>query len=328
MPLRQNRSATVNLRGEPEPLALLLTPIGEPADLWVEAFRAELPGVEIRLWPDVGDRRSIEYAVVGSLPPGELARLPRLRLIASLFAGQDLLLSDEMLPPAVPIVRTDNPDGDPMMSEFVVLHVLRHHRHMPAYAMAQSRREWRQIRQPRAGDRRVGIMGLGPIGLGAARALRGLGFAIAGWTRRAREEEGIETFHGRAQFPAFLARSEIIVNLLPLTPQTEDILDATAFAMLPRGASVINLGRGQHLVDEDLLGAIATGHIVAATLDVFRIEPLPAESHFWTNPAITVTPHVARRLDVEGIARRVAEQVRRLDEGRPLENLVDRVAGY
>ena len=309
-------------------MALLLTPLSIPAADWLRCFAAELPGMEVRVWPDVGDRAEIDIAVVGRLPDGELASFPHLRLIASLFAGQDLLLSDPALPPGVPIVRTSNPDGEVMMSETALLHVLRHHRSLPAYLLAQQRREWKPLRRIPASQRRVGVMGLGALGLGVARMLRDHGFDVAGWVRRPRQAEGIAVFHGRDQLGAFLARSEILVNLLPLTTQTPDILCRETLAQLPQGASVINLARGQHLVEEDLLAALDSGQIAAATLDVFRTEPLPRESPLWTHPGVTITPHVARRLEAPGIVARVAENIRRLQRGQELRELIDRQAGY
>jgi glyoxylate/hydroxypyruvate reductase len=153
-------------------------------------------------------------------------------------------------------------------------------------------------------------------------------FNVAAWTRRAREVTGIATFRGRDQLPQFLARTEILVNLPPLTPQTQDMLDRTRLHLLPRGASLINLARGHHVVDADLIELLDRGHVAAATLDAFRVEPLPEDHPFWSHPAITITPHASRRLDIAGIARRVAAQWRRAQAGEPLHHLVDRATGY
>jgi glyoxylate/hydroxypyruvate reductase A len=232
-------------------MALLLTPLGPPPE-WLRHFKAELPDLEVRLWPEFGNRDEIEIAAVGSLPHGELARLPKLRMIASLFAGQDLLLGDPQLPD-VPIVRTDTPDGSWSMTETVLLHVLRHHRFLPQYQEAQQRREWKPLPRLRPSETKVGIMGLGPLGLAAAKTLRDYGFDVAGWVRRRREEAGIAVFHGNDQLGAFLARSMIVVNLLPPTPALRDVLNRETFALLPKGASIINLGRGMHILDEDLI---------------------------------------------------------------------------
>jgi glyoxylate/hydroxypyruvate reductase len=307
-------------------MALLLNPPGPPPE-WLRQLKAALPDIEVRLWPEVGNRDEIEIAAVGSLPHGELARLPKLRMIASLFAGQDLLLGDPQLPD-VPIVRTDTQEGSQSMTETVLLHVLRHHRFMPQYRDQQQRHAWKPLPRLRPRDTKVGIMGLGPLGLAAAKALRDYGFDVAGWVRRPREEAGITVFHGGDQLAAFLARSMIVVNLLPPTPALRDVLNRKSFALLPKGASIVNLGRGTHLVEEDLVAALDSGHLAAATLDVFRQEPLPQESPLWTHPRITVMPHVARRLEIDEIVPRIADNVRRLQSGQKLVNLVDRALGY
>lgn len=309
-------------------MALLLTPLFNDAEEWRHCFAAELPGLEVRIWPEVGDPADIEIAVIGWLPDGKLRSFPRLRLIASLLAGQDVLLSDPLLPADVPIVRTSDPNGDPMMTEVVLLHVLRHHRDLPAYQAAQQRAEWITLPRRRASERRVGLMGLGMIGLAAAKALRDLGFQVAGWARRPRSVEGITVFAGEAQFGEFLARSEILVNLLPLTTQTRDILRRETLMQLPQGAAVINLGRGPHMVEADLIAVLDAGHLAAATLDVFRIEPLPANSPLWRHPKITIIPHASRRIDARDIAPRICDSIRRLWRGEPLMNLVDRARGY
>jgi glyoxylate/hydroxypyruvate reductase A len=249
-------------------------------------------------------------------------------MIASLVAGQDLLLGDPQLPSDVPIVRTDTAEGSQSMTETVLLHVLRHHRFLPQYQEQQQRREWQPRPRLRPRDAKVGIMGLGPLGLAAAKTLRDYGFDVAGWVRRPREEAGIAVFHGPDQLGAFLARSMIVVNLLPPTPALHEILNRETFALLPKGASIINLGRGAHVVDEDLIAALDSGHLGAATLDVFRLEPLPAESPLWAHPRITIMPHVARRLEIDEIVPRISENVRRLHAGQPLVNLVDRALGY
>jgi glyoxylate/hydroxypyruvate reductase A len=309
-------------------MAILLAPISGPESAWRPLLEAALPGYEVRYFPDIGDPKEIDIAAVARLPRGTLASLPNLRLICSLFAGQEGLLADTTIPKHVPIVRTGNLDGDRMMDENALLHVLRHHRGLPDYLLAQQRREWRRNRVLRAGERKVGVMGLGPIGMGVAKCLRDHGFVTAGWARSPKDVERIEIFSGPSQLPAFLARSEIVVCLLPLTRETENILDRRAFAHMPKGASFINLARGQVVVDEDLVAALDEGRLSAATLDVFREEPLPPESPLWAHPRITVMPHVSRRHDPVDIVPRVAEHVRRLEQGLPPEQLVDRALGY
>ena len=308
-------------------MALLLSPQPGTGDIWRRAFAAAMPELEVRVWPDIGNPADIDIAAVGAMPAGALAKLPNLRLILSLTAGVDTLLGDSTLP-NVPIARTADPDGDAMMNETVLLHVLRHHRYMPDYLSAQQRSEW--IRRPikAARERAVGIMGLGSVGLAAAKALAAIGFRVAGWVRQARPDGEIEIFSGREQFDAFLARSEILIDLLPLTPQTYGIINAATLKALPAGAAFINLGRGDHVVEADLIAALDSGHLGAATLDVYPVEPLPKDSPLWRHPKITVMPHVARRLVPEEVASRICNVIREFRAGAPLAQAVDRTRGY
>jgi glyoxylate/hydroxypyruvate reductase len=309
-------------------MILLMSPIFAPPQVWREHFAREMPEVELRFWPEIGNPAEIEFAAISRLPENALRALPNLKLIVSLFAGQDMFLTDKTLPANVPIVRAANPAGDQMMTETVLLHVLRHHRQLPELLLAQQKGEWASPKRLRTRERKVGVMGLGPIGIAAARALRDLGFQTAAWVRRPRTVEGIEVFQGNEQLAAFLSRSEIVVNLLPLTPETEDILSAKTFAQMPKGASVINLGRGQHIVDDDLIAALDSGQIVAATLDVFRQEPLPKEHPFWRHPRITVIPHASRGQFPGEITPLICAHLRRFQRGEPLTDRVDIAAGY
>jgi glyoxylate/hydroxypyruvate reductase A len=308
-------------------MALLLTPLFGGPEVWRREFAAAMPDLEVRIWPEVGDPADIEAAAILALPPGALAKLPNLRLILSLTAGTDSMLRDPDLPD-VPIMRAGDPAGDAMMNETALLHVLRHHRNMPAYLRAQARREWKKLPVRRASERKVGVMGLGTIGLACARMVASVGFPVAGWVRQPRDEEGIEIFAGREQLGAFLARSEILLNLLPLTPETRGIISAETLAKLPAGAAVINLGRGEHVVEKDLMAALDSGHLAAATLDVYPVEPLPSDSPLWTHPKITVMPHVARRLDPSDLAPRICAILKDFRAGRPLGQMVDRRRGY
>ncbi len=286
-----------------------------------------MPGLDVRFWPEIGERTDIVYAAVGALPTGVLAGFPRLHLIASLFAGQDVLLADRQLPD-VPIFRTDDPAGDASFVECVLTHVLRHHRRLPEYAAQQQERTWSRLTLKRAADRSVGLMGLGSIGGPAARKLVDYGFKVRGWTRRPHTMAGVENFVGPEGLPPFLSDTEILVNLLPFTPATENILRHESLTMLPPGAGLVNLARGQHLVELDLLRLLDTGHLSAATLDVFVTEPLPADSPFWTHPRVTITPHASRELDIDGIASRIAAAIRRFELGEPFGPLVNRDVGY
>lgn len=308
-------------------MALLLTSsFAAPAE-WRKLLAAQMPELDVRIWPEVGNEADIEVAAVTTLPHGKLKSFQNLKMIVSLLAGAEVLLSDPQLPD-VPIVRAGNPEGDEMMSEAALVHVLRHHRHLPAYWAAQQRCEWISLPRLRARERKVGVLGLGVIGLPVAKALAAHGFAVAGWVRSARANDGIETFAGREQLPAFLARSEIVVNLLPLTPETRGILNSEAFARMPKGAAIVNLGRGAHVVEADLMAALDTDHLAGATLDVFPVEPLPKESPLWRHPKITITPHVARRIDAHDLVPNICDAIRTLQAGRPLAHLIDRKRGY
>lgn len=308
-------------------MAVLLTPLSRSADVWRRAFAAAIPELDLRIWPEVGSPAEISVAVLGAPPAGAFRKLSNLRLIVSLTAGTDALLRDPDLP-EVPIVRAGDPAGDAMINETTLLHVLRHHRHMPDYLRAQQRCEWIRMPIKAARERKVGVMGLGMIGLAAAKMLSSVGFEVAGWIRQPRPGSEIEVFNGREQRNTFLARSEILVNLLPLTPETRGIICAETLKMLPRGAAFINLGRGDHVVEADLIAALDSGHLAAATLDVFPIEPLPSDSPLWRHSKITVMPHVARNLDPEGLVPRICGIIRDFHAGVPLSKLVDRERGY
>jgi glyoxylate/hydroxypyruvate reductase A len=308
-------------------LALLLNPMFGGPEVWRPAFAAGMPDLEVRIWPEIGNPAEIEAVATGIPPAGMFARLTDLRLIFSLTAGTEGLLRDPDLPD-VPIARAGNPAGDAMMNETALLHVLRHHRNVPAYLRAQARSEWIKLPIRSAPERKVGVMGLGVIGLACARTIAALGFQVAGWVRTPRTVADIEVFSGNDQLEAFLARSEILLNLLPLTPETRGIIGARTLARLPAGAAVINLGRGEHVVEADLIAALDSGHIEAATLDVYPVEPLPQDSPLWRHPKITVMPHVARRLEPADLAMRICDILRRFRAGEPLPQLVDRDRGY
>jgi glyoxylate/hydroxypyruvate reductase A len=280
------------------------------------------------VWPELGDPTEIEAALVWRPPQGLLDRLPNLKLIASLGAGVDHIRADPSLPPGVPLVRLVDPYMTTAMSEYVQLQVLRLHRGGPVYLAQQHARVWRQWKQPNAAERRVGILGLGVLGGECALKLKVLGFDVAGWGRTEKKLAGIPSFHGADGLDALLARSEILVCLLPLTPATDGILDARLFDRLPQGAAIVNCARGRHLVEADLLAALDSGKLSAAVLDVFRDEPLPPDHPFWRHERILVTPHVAAATHPPTAALAVVENLRRLRDGRPLLNRVDGSEGY
>jgi len=309
-------------------MALLLTPpVQGTIEQWRDGILQEIPDLEIRLWPDVGDPADILYVLVGRFDLADMPEMPNLRLIMPMFAGVDHLVAHPNMPD-VPMVRTGPPDGDPAMTEYAVLHVLRHHRHMPEYLAQQRRSEWSVIPQKLPRDQRVGFMGFGMMAEPPARVLHGLGFDVAAWARSDRQDADIEMFCGAARLPEFLARTDILLCLLPLTDETVGILNAETFAQMPAGAAIINLGRGAHLVDDDLIAALDSGQLSGATLDATKPEPLPVESPLWSHERVTIMPHTARRVRADVIAPQVGEAIRRDIADEPQLWAVDRSAGY
>jgi glyoxylate/hydroxypyruvate reductase A len=303
-------------------------PSHEKIDWWIEQLQVLLPEWTIRSIHDPGDVEAVTYAVVWKPAEGAFLLFPNLKAIVSLGAGIDHVLADTKLPRQVPIIRTVGTDLTQRMREYVALHVLRHHRDMPTISANQRERRWKQLVVPPATNRTVGVMGLGNLGGTAASTLAALGFETLGWSRTQRDIEGITTFTGEAEFTAFLSRCEILVCLLPLTDATTGILDAKLFAKLPKGASVINAGRGPHLIDDDLFAALDSGQLSHATLDVFHVEPLPSEHPFWTHPKVTVTPHIASLIDAPTGSRIVAANIERFEREGSVADLADAERGY
>jgi glyoxylate/hydroxypyruvate reductase A len=313
--------------------AILLAVTGLDPTGWEERLRALAPHRDIRLWPQrLGDPADIAYACAWQAPRGLFAGLPRLKAIFSLGAGVDHVLGDPRLP-NVPVVRIVDPDLTMRMTEYVVLHVLMHHRRQRRYDAQQREGVWHEHEQPPASAVAVGVMGLGVLGGAAAAALRRIGFRVAGWSRSPKELSGIETFHGDDGLDAFLRCTEILVCLLPATPATRGILSLGLLRRLKRdgaagGAFLINAGRGALQVDADILAALDEGSLAGATLDVFPVEPLPATSRLWTHPGVTITPHNAAASDPDALVANVLRQIERCEASLPLEHVVDRAVGY
>ncbi len=313
--------------------AILIAVNGPQAGEWPALLRAHAKGRDIRVWPQaVGDLADIAYACVWMAPHGLLAGLPKLRGIINLGAGVDHLLADPALPD-VPVARVAHPDLTARVVEYVVLHVLMHHRRQRTYDAQQRDRIWKVHEQPTANEVAVGVMGLGVIGRAAAEAIARLGFQVAGWSRTQRSVAGVATFHGAAGLDLFLARTEILVCLLPQTPATEGLLNLALFRKLKHdgragGAVLINAGRGRLQVDADILAALDEGALAGATLDVFPQEPLPSDSPLWSHPGITITPHNAGDIAPHAFAAEVIAQIERFERGLPLDNLIDRQRGY
>lgn len=309
-------------------MALLFISHVDSPDDWKRAFAKLMPELELRVWPELGRKEEIEVALVWRPPRGSLLGLPNLKLIASLGAGVDHLLRDTLLPDGVPVTRFVDADLTAMMTEYAVLHVLACHRRLPEYLEQQRQGEWRELPQPLARERKVGVMGLGVLGGSAASRLAEFGFDVAGYSRSPKTIAGISVFAGPDQLKPFLARTEILVNLLPLTPETESLINRDTLSALPRGASFVNLGRGGHVVEADLATALESGQIRSAVLDVFRKEPLPLDSPFWKHPRVVVTPHVASITNPESGARKVIANLKLVRQGLPPQDQVDPKVGY
>ena len=261
-----------------------------------------------------------------------LAGFPNLKAIFSLGAGADHLTTDPNLP-TVPVARIVDPDLTKRMTEYVVMHALMFHRRQRIYGQQQRERVWFEHPQAAARDVHVGVMGLGELGTDAVSALRHIGFNVAGWSRTAKHIPGVETFHGQDGLDAFLARTEILIVLLPHTPATEGILNLELFRKLKRdgaagGAFLINVGRGKLQIDADILAALEQGLLAGAALDVFPTEPLPSASPLWLHPHVAISPHNAAVSDPNALVDNVLRQIENLEAGRPLENVIDRKTGY
>ncbi len=296
--------------------------------LWKKVLEAGLGPIDFRRLDALGDKADIEVALAWKPAAGLLASFPNLKLIVSLGMGVDHLLSDDKLPAAVPITRIMDDGLIGQMSEYALYWALRHHRDIDKYAASQRARQWKVEDFVDTIHRRIGILGLGTIGQDTAKKFAALGFPTAGWSRTAKDLPGIKTFYGADGFKRLLAESDILVNVLPLTRDTRGILDAKAFAALPKGAYFINMARGGHVVDDALLAALNSNHLGGAVLDVFNQEPLPADHPYWTHPKVHVTPHIAGATNPRTASPGVIENIKRLRSGGELMHRIDPKMGY
>jgi glyoxylate/hydroxypyruvate reductase A len=296
---------------------------------WKKVLEASFGPIDFRtIGEGLGKTDDIEIALAWKPDRGLLASLKNLKLIVSLGMGVDHLLADDRLPAGVPIVRIMDDGLIGQMSEYAIFWALRHHRDIDKYAASQRAKAWKPIDFVDTIHRRIGVMGLGTIGQDTAGKFAALGFPTAGWSRTAKTLPGIETFHGADGFAKFLARTDILVDVLPLTRDTRGLLDAKAFSALPKGAYFINMARGGHVVDDDLLAALDSGHLSGAVLDVFNTEPLPADHPYWTHPKVAVTPHIAGATNPRTASPGIIENINRLRAGQPLIHTVDPKTGY
>jgi glyoxylate/hydroxypyruvate reductase A len=314
-------------------MSLLIAIRGWHEPDWIDRFRRLMPERPVISARDPFDPATIDYVACWKHEPGSLARLPNVRALFSLGAGVDHLVGDPDLPPA-PIVRVVDPDLTQRMTEWVVWQCLDWLRQGKVYRSQQAACLWIDDRdQPTARELRIGIMGLGVLGMDAIRALRHLQFDVAGWSRSPKAIEGVPTFSGEGGMKAFLARTDILVSLLPLTGETGGILDRKLIEGLAKdgrlgGPVLINAGRGGLQLEADIVAALESGALKGASLDVFETEPLPESSSLWLHPQVTITPHNSAMSAPDAIAASIVSQVRNLEGGMPLRNVIDRARGY
>lgn len=315
-------------------MSILLASTADSANDWAAALAEfDLP-LPLKVWPEMGDPNTVEYAVVAKPPAGLLASLPNLKAILSLWAGVDHITSDPDWPRHIPIYRMVEPGLTLGMVEFVLSQALNLHLGNYDFLENAGKRVWNNAmrgpygREPLVQDRTVGILGLGEMGGNVAKGLVGAGFSVLGWARSRKSIDGVDCLSGPDGFDGILARSDILVNLLPLTPATDSILNAACFAKMRQGAALINVGRGQHIVDEDMIDALDRGHLSRAVLDVFRVEPLPDGHAFWTHPKIVVYPHVGSITRIGSGTVALAASIRKLVEGDAPDGLFDPGRGY
>ena len=297
------------------------------AQAWRDSFAEHCPDLEIRIFPEFGNASDIEYLAFMRPDFDVIPALPNLKAMFSRSAGVEAFIDHPNLPKC-PLGKIEPAGGDPMMTEYTVMHVLRFHREMPLYQQAQANREWLRRRIVRPEQRRIGFLGLGLMAKAPALVLQSLGFPVSAWVRSPREDEEIPIFHGPDQFEPFMTRTDIAVCLLPLTRETEGIFCARNFAMMPRGAMVINIGRGKHVVEADLIAALDSGQLSYAALDALYPEPLPPDSPLWLHPKVTVMPHVARRPTVAQLVTEIAANISSVESGGGLLQEIDKATGY
>jgi len=303
---------------------LIISPKKDPK-AWVEALKAEAPDLDLEVYPQVKDPSKIEYVLSWRHPHGIYRDFKNLKVIASMGAGIDHIISDKEIPEHIRITRVVDAQLTKDMSVFVLSLILEHLRNLNEHHCSS---EWKPKTYGRPENTQVGIMGMGVLGVGVAEKLIRNKFNVTGWSRTKKEILGVTTYHGDEQLQDFLEDSKILVNLLPLTSETKNILNKHLFEKLPEGAYVINVARGEHLIEDDLIEMINTGHLTGAALDVFRKEPLPAAHPFWKNKKIKVSPHIASITHPKSVVPQILENYERMKEGKELKNVVDREKEY
>jgi glyoxylate/hydroxypyruvate reductase A len=297
---------------------------------WQACFRKVDPRLDVRSWNDPSARpEEVRYVVVWEPEEGRFSRMSGLRAVFSSAAGVDHITRVSDWPRHLPLIRMGGDETEQRMGEYIAWGCLSLLRDTRAFALAQPERRWAHRDAPHsARHRTVGIMGLGNLGTAAARMLQGLNFTVRGWARSRKDIPGVRSFAGAAELPDFLAGTDILVSLLPSTPETAGLIDGAVLARLPAGAGLVSAGRGQHVVEPDLIAALDSGHLCGAVMDVFATEPLPAGDPLWLHPKVTVTPHVASMAPRQDRAAYVANAIAAHEAGRPLPNVFDPERGY
>lgn len=308
-------------------MRIVLHATGGKPDAWLKDVQAALPQASVRVWEE-GDREPADYAVVWK-PPVEVLQLPGLKAAFNLGAGVDAILQfGESLPKGLPIVRLDDAGMGMQMAEYVSWAVLRYFRRFDQFELQARAGEWRFLKPHDKRDFSIGILGLGVLGTRIAHSLAEFGFTLNGWSRTQKDLPGMQCFAGNDGLDEFLARSRLLVCILPLTEETSGILNAVTLGRMPKGSYLVNVARGDHVVEQDLLALVQNGHIAGATLDVFQKEPLPPYHPFWQEPRITVTPHIAALTLRGDSVRQIAGKIAAMECGEAIAGLVDRKKGY
>lgn len=304
----------------------LYTP--QNADHLAALLREALPEFELAVWPQAVDNEAVRYVVAWNPPDGFFAQFPRLRAVFALGAGVDRLLTRADLPLQVPVIRLTDAGMAGQMAEYALYGVLRYQRQFDLYQAQQARHAWQPLPPRLAPEVRVSVLGLGAIGAVVARTLADLGYAVSGWSRRPKDLPGIACHHGPAALDALLATTDVLISVLPSTPETRWLITGKQLAQLPRGAALINAGRGDQIDEAALLDMLDVGHLRFAQLDVFAHEPLPPDSPLWDRPEVTITPHIAAITLPGPAVAQIADKLRALQRGEVPAGLVDRTWAY
>lgn len=309
-------------------MAILVDTAPLPADSYLAALRAASNGIPVWAAGDTHDPDAVEALLAWRLKPGTIGRYRKLRVVCAIGAGVDKLLKAPDLPPHVAVTRTVDLSQHQQIAQYVVACALRHLRELPRYAAQQAQATWERHRVRAQEHCRIGVLGLGEVGQAIARAFLPLGYPVAGWSRSGRDVAGVQPFSGDAGLPALLAQTDVLVCALPLTAATQGLLNRSTLAQLPRDAYVINIGRGEQMVEADLRALLDEGHLAGAALDVFEREPPLADNWVWQHPKVLATPHIAGEVSRTVVAQQVLEALDLARRGQPQPRGVSRDAGY